>query len=172
MSELGLVVAVTGHRPDKLCLGRQVEWDLAGPVSDLLFAALRKAMDDLSPAEVVTGMALGVDLAWALVALERGIPVLAAIPFEGQESRWSPAQQRRYRDVLASPLVRKFVVSPGGYNPHKMQVRNEWMVDRCDFLVACFDGLPSGGTWNCVKYARRVERPIYMIDPTPWRSSA
>lgn len=45
------------------------------------------------------------------------------------------------------------VVCGGGYSPEKMQRRNAWMVDHCDFLLACWDGSP-GGTGNCMAYAR------------------
>lgn len=56
------------------------------------------------------------------------------------------------------------IVSSGGYGVEKMQVRNEWMVDHCDLLVALWDG-SSGGTGNCVRYARRVGRPTVNLWP-------
>lgn len=164
---LGPVVAVTGHRPHKL----GGEWDLEGPVSVRLFEALRSALDELRPSGLISGMALGVDMAWALVGLERSLPVIAAVPFEGQEARWSPAARRRYAEILAHPLVTKVVVAPGGYNAHKLQVRNEWMVDRCDLLLAVWDGTP-GGTANCVRYAERTGRRTIRIDPSPWMAAA
>jgi nucleoside 2-deoxyribosyltransferase len=46
-----------------------------------------------------------------------------------------------------------------------MQDRNIWMVDHCDALIAVWDGT-SGGTANCVGYAKRVGKPIVYIDPT------
>lgn len=163
----GLVVAVTGHRPHKL----GGEWDLEGPVSAKLFAALRRALDELRPSSVISGMALGVDTAWALVGIERGIPVTAAVPFEGFDARWSPAARRRYAEILSHPLVTKVIVAPGAYNPHKLQVRNEWMVNRCDLLLAVWDGT-LGGTANCVRYAQRVGRRMVVVDPTPWMAAA
>jgi uncharacterized phage-like protein YoqJ len=51
------------------------------------------------------------------------------------------------------------MISRGGYEPWKMQVRNEWMIDRCDVLLALWDG-SRGGTANCCWCAKRVERPI------------
>jgi len=39
-----------------------------------------------------------------------------------------------------------------------MQKRNEWMVDYIrpsGLLVALWNDDPSGGTWNCINYARR-----------------
>lgn len=39
------------------------------------------------------------------------------------------------------------------------------MVDRCDRLIAVWDG-SNGGTGNCVKYAKEVGKPIVVINPT------
>jgi uncharacterized phage-like protein YoqJ len=47
----------------------------------------------------------------------------------------------------------------------KMQVRNEWMVDSSDGVVALWNGT-AGGTANCVRYAEKVGRPIDNLWPT------
>lgn len=102
-------------------------------------------------------MALGWDTALALAAIELAIPLTAAVPFEGQERRWWPEQQQLFHEILArAPTV--VVVSPGGYAVWKMQVRNEWMVDRATGVLALWNGSP-GGTGNCIDCAhtRQVE---------------
>jgi len=55
------------------------------------------------------------------------------------------------------------MVHDGPYNSTCMQDRNEWMVDHCHALVAVWNGT-GGGTANCVGYAKRVGKPIVMID--------
>ena len=45
-----------------------------------------------------------------------------------------------------------------------MQTRNEWMVDKADVVIACFDGT-NGGTANCVNYAREKNKELIIIDP-------
>ncbi len=45
-----------------------------------------------------------------------------------------------------------------------MQVRNEYMVDRADLVLALWNGTP-GGTGNCVRYARTRGVPVFVIDP-------
>lgn len=106
-----------------------------------------------APTQVISGMALGWDTALAMAAIAHHIPLIAAVPFVGQESRWPPAQRLRYQKLLrrATEVV---VVTEGGYAAWKMQKRNEWMVDRCDVLLALWDG-SSGGTANCLTYARQ-----------------
>jgi uncharacterized phage-like protein YoqJ len=103
------------------------------------------------PKKVITGMALGWDTALAEAAIKLHIPYIAAIPFVGQESRWQPAQQDHYFDLLAA-AEDVVVVCEGDYAPWKMQRRNEWMVDHSDLVLALWDRSP-GGTANCIRYA-------------------
>lgn len=50
------------------------------------------------------------------------------------------------------------------YYPAKMQKRNEYMVDNSDIVIAVWDGT-KGGTYNCVKYAQKLEKKIIQINP-------
>lgn len=145
------VVAGTGHRPEKL--GGHSE-----QIHQRLRDLARAALIHYGPSKVISGMALGWDTALAEAALDLGIPLVAAVPFAGQESRWPAASQERYRAILAR-ATEVVIVSMGSYGVWKMQVRNEWMVDRCDKLLTLWDG-SEGGTGNCVAYAKRVQREM------------
>jgi uncharacterized phage-like protein YoqJ len=149
-----MVLAVTGHRPSKLGgYGESAYTKL------VLFA--RKVLDQLEPIRVITGMALGWDQAIAQACVDLKIPFSAAVPFNGQELTWPRAAQDRYHRLLgqAQEVV---IVSDGDYAPEKMQVRNQWMVDNCDVLLALYDG-SSGGTANCVRYAEGKSVPVINI---------
>ena len=84
------------------------------------------------------------------------------MPCPKQHVRWTLGQQRKYKDLLASAA--EFVMVSEAYDDGCMQRRNEWMVDRCDVLLAVWDG-SSGGTANCVRYAERVGRTVVRINP-------
>jgi uncharacterized phage-like protein YoqJ len=45
-------------------------------------------------------------------------------------------------------------VSPPNFAVYKMQVRNEWMVNHANILLALWDG-STGGTYNCIQYAMK-----------------
>lgn len=182
-----MIVAFTGHRPEKLGgygpsptqdRVRQAIRDLLenvgyhtcdcgrsrwGRMSDLCSCGEMRCGTVSYATETISGMALGVDQWAAEICVELGVPFTAAVPFVGQESRWPEESQRRYQ-LLLQKAYNVVVVSPGGYHPWKMQARNEWMVDRCDLLVAFWDG-SGGGTANCVEYAQRVGRQIWRVDP-------
>lgn len=109
-------------------------------------------------------MALGVDILWALEALELDFKLVAAVPFIGQESRWPRDSRDVYNKILEHKNVKRYVVFDGAYAPWKMQGRNQWMVDNCTKLVAVWNGDQSGGTYNCVKYAQSIDKPIIFVD--------
>ena len=109
-------------------------------------------------------MALGVDMWFANVAHKLGIPFIAAIPFIGQEKAWPESSQRTYHTLLAKAHD-KVIVCGGGYAPIKMQTRNEYMTNKCDILIAVYNGNLSGGTFNCVQYAKSINKEIIYINP-------
>ncbi len=153
-----MIVAFTGHRPDKLG-----GYKLPNDTYIKVCRDIDWLLKELNPEKVISGMALGVDQWAAHIAYKLGIPFVAAIPFEGQEMAWPEASQKTYR-ILRKLASEEVIVSPGGYSADKMQVRNIWMVDNCDSLIAVWDG-SKGGTGNCVEYAKSVNRKIYQIDP-------
>lgn len=151
-----MIVAITGHRPDKLG-----GWYQPNPVHSFVVGSIAEALKELKPSYVITGMALGVDQWAAEVCLNLGIPYVAAIPFEGQESIWPPHAQAKY-GYLMKHANAAYIISPGGFEPKKMQIRNEWMVGECNALLAVWDG-SMGGTANCVGYAQSIGKPIKFV---------
>ena len=153
-----MIVAFTGHRPDKLG-----GYKLPNDTYIKVCQKIDEALTELKPEKVITGMALGVDQWAAAVAYRKKIPFLAASPFENQECKWPEASQKAYR-LLRRLAAEEVIVCPGGYEASKMQTRNEWMVDHCDLLIAVWNGT-KGGTANCVQYAQSVARQILFINP-------
>lgn len=153
------VLSGTGHRPQKL----NQEFELKGPYCSYIRQEMQKCFDLLKPAKVISGMALGYDQLLAIFALEQGIPVLAAVPCDNQEKVWPKKSQDRYHQILANRLVTTYIVCPGPYHPGTMQVRNEWMCNHSNLLLACWDG-SSGGTANCIKYARKIDMDIIYLN--------
>lgn len=142
---MGKVIAVTGHRPGKL----------GGYGPEVLCRATRLAthyLRVLDPREVIVGMALGWDTACALASIKLQVPFVAALPFEGQDRLWSKEQRAMYRNILthASEVVTIATARTDAF--FNLQLRNEWMADRCEEVLALWDGSP-GGTANMIRYA-------------------
>lgn len=155
-----VILSGTGHRPNKL----NNEYDLKGPLTKAISIKVYDIFNLISPDEVVTGMALGFDMILAVCSIRAGIKFTAAVPFKGQELSWPLASQRLYNSILENTLCTPIIISEGPYAAWKMQTRNEWMVNRANEIIACWDGT-EGGTGNCVKYAQGVYKKIHRINP-------
>ena len=149
-----MILSATGHRPHKL--GGYGEG-----VQGRLVALARTALLELRPSMVITGMALGWDTAVAMACQRLAIPYIAAIPFNGQQTAWPPFSRDQWEELVEDAVTLK-VVCEGGYAPWKMQVRNEWMVDNSDQVLALWNGT-KGGTANCVAYAEKKNKPIINL---------
>jgi uncharacterized phage-like protein YoqJ len=143
-----MILAVTGHRPAKL-----------GGYGDLAIAKLvnvaRAELLRLKPTRVITGMALGFDQAAAVAALGLEIPHTAAIPHEGQAARWSDKDADLWQDIKRRS-DRVVTVTPGSCSiVAALMKRNRWMIDQADRVLACWDGMAEGGTFQAIAYAKR-----------------
>ena len=49
------------------------------------------------------------------------------------------------------------------WTPFSDELRDKYMVDHCDILLAVWDGIESGGVWSTIKYAMRIKRPIIFL---------
>jgi uncharacterized phage-like protein YoqJ len=147
-------LAFTGHRPDKI--ERSLIEVRCGLVHYLTL---------FRPDEAITGMADGFDTEAALTCLELDIPLVAAVPFR---SHHSYVNNEVYMFILTQ--CRRVVYVHEGHETHYpwlFQKRNVWMVDNSTRLATCWDG-SSGGTANCVRYAKKVGRKmdrVWGIDP-------
>lgn len=150
-------ICFTGHRPEKLV---RTEEDIK---KDLEIQIRRAIADDLNI--FITGMARGTDIWAAQIVLklrEQGIPVklICACPYDGFEKGWRSEWQKQYRDILEAADFVKYICE--NYNRSCFQIRNEWMVNHSDRVVAVFNGQKSG-TKNTIDYAKKIGVPVIQI---------
>lgn len=145
-----MILAATGHRPNKLG-GHDTKTRRA------LGAFAIERLHWARPEKVIVGMALGWDQAMASACVALGIPFIAAVPFPGQADQWPEAARHRWQSLLLQAEHVEYVEQT--YGRETMQNRNRWMVDRCDEVLALWDGT-MGGTYNCIRYAEKVGKPV------------
>ena len=176
-----MIVMVTGHRKLVPLNHQGNEWPDSNPVVSAHHDIIRNQIADwcytkstIEPTNFITGMAIGADqlFAEAIIMVKKYIDctLTAAIPFLGQETKWPAISQKRYRHILSQCDKIVYVCDPG-YAPWKMQKRNEWMVDNSNLVLAIWDGRTTGGTHNCVAYAKSKGRLIECINPTTVNST-
>ena len=142
----------TGHRPDKL-------GGYSDEATKKLVEFAKTILQKYDVKESTTGMALGWDMAVAIASYRLGISFHAAIPFKGQENRWSD-EWKKYYNFLLGKASSVIVVSEDGYVEYKK--RNEYMVNKNPNLIALWNG-SSGGTGNTVKYAKELNKNIINV---------
>lgn len=154
-----MIVAITGHRPEKITNWKFVEHQLS------------LAYFDLKVTTVIQGMAAGVDLVSARVAYWDKIPFWCAKPWKTHKGRMSGSRgvAASWNDMYEQALTHaEKVVDVTDYDNYPgawvYQKRNEWMVDHAQMVIAVWDGSP-GGTANCVKYALKQGKKVWQINP-------
>lgn len=156
-------VCVTGHRPNKM-YGYNIyndQWEKLKEYFKIFLVGTHCE-------EAITGMALGVDTVFALAVLELkeegyDIKLHCAIPCRNHSCKWLKESVDLYNEILSKADTVK-LVSDTEYNSFVMQRRNEYMVDLADIVLAVWDGT-SGGTANCVAYAKKKNKEIFRFVP-------
>lgn len=169
-----MILGITGHRLDKL-----FGFDMNRPEYRNMRTFFARLFLEWQVGTVICGGALGTDLLaveeiiWlnqvtkdaAYDGVEIGAEIKIAAPFPGYDSRWNKDD----RENLAR--LQKYcniVYVSDHYTPYAYQKRNEYIVDRCDVLLAIWDGSASG-TKNCIDYAVKQHRPVKIVNPKIFR---
>lgn len=153
-----MILSVTGHRPVKIPgYNYDIIWKLEKLAESFLL--------EHKPTQLITGMALGWDTICAEVAIRYDISLIAAIPHPAQCRSWPGLDIEIWKRIVdyAKQTGEVHHISRS-YSPQAMQVRNEWMVDRADHVLALWSG-QRGGTENCISYARRKGKPVTNLWP-------
>lgn len=128
-------IAATGHRPHKL----DRAYELKHPINIMMGNRMREVILELSQynekanefkdnqvVTIISGMALGVDTVWALVALKlrkqfpHKFKLECAVPCIGQDSKWNKKSQELYHLILEQ-ADKVTYVSKTRYTPTCMQ---------------------------------------------------
>ena len=127
-----------------------------GEIKPLLEKAINDAIAD-GYITFITGMAMGVDIWAAEIVLEKkksskDLHLICALPHPNFESRRSITEKMRFNKIIKKADIVKKISDH--YFTGCYQVRNEWMVDRANLVIAVFNGQKSG-TKNTIDYAKR-----------------
>ena len=169
-------ICITGYRPNKLParygynIHSAAYQDLAKTIQCILLMNIMEHQD--TRLECISGMALGVDQLFVSVAnwfktsptyAWLSTKITAAVPCRGQELKWPIPSREEYHKLLAL-CDNVHYVTNGSFTSTCMEDRNQWMVDNSDIVIAVWDG-KSGGTANCIRYAKKQHKTIYYINP-------
>lgn len=160
--------AFTGHRPHKL-LWRYNEADSRCVA---LKATLMEQITKLTEAGITdfySGGADGVDCWAALIVLEQrkwnpALRLHMLLPYGGQADKWNDPAQERYHLILKQADSVEYVSH--AYYDGCILDRNRRLVEAAGSLLAVYNGERRGGTAATVRYARKLDRRIIILNPT------
>lgn len=145
-------VSVTGHRT----LREGFDKD---KVKSVLIERIRLGYDTF-----LIGMAVGFDTVCFQILEELRkifpIKIIACIPCEHQDQKFSFKQQKEYRRMLEVADDR--ILISKDYTPYCMQKRNMFMVDNSSLLIAYLREV-KGGAKNTVEYAKNQHVSIIYV---------
>lgn len=168
-----MIISITGHRPNGLPkeYGYNLNNEAWTKLKEYIEVTIEECYKYATQNEkliLITGMALGVDTVFWEVAAKlrksnKNIKIEAAVPFVGQEKKWTEKSQKQYKKML-SESDKVTIVSEGGFATYKMMTRNRYMVNKSDIIIAviCKE---TGGTAQCVKYAKEHNKVVIEINP-------
>ena len=139
--------AFTGHRPQSLPFGFNEADDRCIALKQKLRDEIIRQIEENGVTHFITGMAIGVDMFAAEIVL--GL-------------KWSEALRDRYFDIASK--CDKETLLQQRYTPDCMHKRNRYMVDQADYIIAVWNGKPSG-TGKTVQYAQQQGKPVRVINP-------
>jgi len=156
----------TGHRPDKLPWGE----DESDPRCLRLKRDMAQALEDAYAAgcrRFLSGMARGCDLYFAEAVLElRGRYEDAELecvrPCRTQADSWPVQERERYQSILDRCDYETLVQH--SYDRFCMMRRNRYMVDHSGRIIAVYNGVPKGGTFQTLLYAMRKGLTTHVLD--------
>lgn len=148
----------TGHRPEKL---HREEEEINEELEKMIKAAIGDGYTTF-----ISGMARGVDIWAAEIVLmikdyNPEIKLICAVPYEGFEKSWSKEWQDAYHEVLDRADLVEYICPH--YSRGCFQIRNKWMVDHSDVVIAVYNG-EKGGTKNTIDYAKKAGVEVRVLE--------
>lgn len=158
--------AFTGHRPKKYPWRYDETDKRCAKLKEMLEEQINKLIAD-GYSDFMSGMAEGTDT-WAaeiVLAFREKNPALklhCILPCRDQANKWSDSAQKRYFKILGQ--ADSVIYVNRTYKKDCMLERNCFLVDHSELLLAVYNGEKRGGTAATVRYARKHERELVIID--------
>jgi uncharacterized phage-like protein YoqJ len=161
----------TGHRPQNLPCGFDEYHPACLKIKRQLLRMIIGLIEKKHVTHFISGMAIGTDMWAAEIVLELkeeypNITLEAAIPCRSQPNVWKDSLKKRHNEILSQ--CDKVTLLQENYTSDCMIKRNRYMVDKSDYIVAVWNGKPSG-TGNTIEYAVKRKRTVYCIDAVTFK---
>ena len=160
----------TGHRPKALPWGFDETSVQCAALKSRLRFTLEKLIVENGYEKFISGMAMGADIICAeIVLMLRNIyPYIqleCAVPNYVYTKSWAVEDARRYSSILTRADNIEFVSKSMVYSVRDLMLRNIYMVDSSELVIAVYVDGETGGTKNTVDYAKYKNKEVIFIAP-------
>lgn len=162
------ICCCTGHRPKGFTYPYGKDEQKHKEYLKQLKQKILLAINEYEVTRFISGMAVGADMDFAETVLNlrdaEHYPVTleCAIPDVNQTLKWTEKDKKRYTALLERADEKNYI--SGRNVADTMLKRNRYMVDKSDIVIAVFNGIEKGGTWYTIKYAKKKNKKIELID--------
>ena len=166
-------VCFSGHRPEKLPDGGNMDSPVMGVIKSLLYREIAAAVDDGHTC-FITGLARGIDLIAGELVLELKhdrpeIKLVAAVPYKDQPKKYKSYEKFSYGCIMNE--ADKVVYVSEDYHKGCLQERNRFMIENSSRLIAAVDSYRSG-TGQTIRLAESAGIEVRVINISKIRSTA
>lgn len=135
-----MILTVTGHRPQRLKGQKK-----------LIKKWAKEQLIRLHPSMIYDGMAQGVDQIVAIAAKELNIPITCCYPFF--KTTFHPIEEW----IMENNNV---IFTSSAFSKQSYIIRDKFMVDHSDIVLAVWDGIRQGGTYITREYAIKQGKKV------------
>ena len=161
--ELEKTICFTGHRNSHLpWRGYEI-----GEQFNNFRIRLRNAIEENIKKGYVyflSGMAIGTDMIFSELVLDLrkkyDIKLICVLPFKNPDNIWAGHLKERFRNILEN--ADDVIITSETYSKSSFMIRNKYMVNNSNKLIACFGNFP-GGTLNTINYAKSLGKEIEFV---------
>ena len=154
-------VALTWHRPQRLGLPEDVcdiVWDILETWLMKELVELHKESDELVG---YCGMASGCDILFGYILsavkdVESNIKLSCVLPCKNYNS-----SNKYYQEIKET--ADEWIELSDKFYKGCDNVRDQYMIDHCDVLIAIWDDNKSGGVWSTIRKLKRQERKLFTV---------
>ena len=160
----------TGHRPKTLPWGYDENDLRCVSFKSKLKITLENLIVGHGYIKFISGMAMGADMICAEIVLSLKniypyIKLECAVPNYAFTENWAADDVRRYSSILTRADSIRMVNSSKVYSKRDLMLRNIYMVDSSELVIAIYIDGESGGTKNTIDYAGYKNKEVMIIEP-------
>lgn len=152
-----MILGIAGHQ--KLGSDEAVQW---------VRFTLRETIAQESADSGFTCLARGTDQLFAEILLEKEIPYTVVLASRNYEKTFDEQRLLEHFRFLLHRAANVIEMDNESASEEAFFAAGRQVVDRCDCLIAVWDGLPAkglGGTGDVVQYALSKHKKVIHIDP-------